>query len=505
MLPPIIRRASKSGKNDLGNNDPRKNDLRKNDLRKNDPRSRERGVTIALVAVAMVGIIAMAALSIDIGTLYQAKAQAQRSADAAALTAARVISISGITGDPNNTSGAWQPTCGAAGTATLAAKAVAQAQSNFIGGVQASMVTVTYGTGAGTNDCSTLSGSTSGFTVNPTVNVYVQQATLPTFFGRIFGLIPGGTSSNSGVSATATAEVFNPSNSGSFASAGEMVPVQPRCVKPWIVPNTDPLHPAACSYPNCNPFVETTGGPTEGTIKNPGMLVNGVGTGVIGETFTLIADCGAGAPCVPLNNPPNPNVGTPLPALQYLPGLAPATSAAVPSCAATNPYQGAVAGCDQTTAYQCGVLGAANPNLVDLTESPGNAAGDTSTAAQCLIRQSALGPGLNGQDQLLTTSLPYQIQAGTANPIPGITSTSLVSSSTSIVSLPIYDGTVLGGGTQPPVNIVGFLQVFINYVDVNGNPNVTVLNVAGCGNGVISGTPALTGTSPVPVRLITPP
>ena len=65
MLSPLIRRA---GKND-GN-------------RNNDARSNERGVTIALVALAMVGIISMAALSIDVGTLYQAKAEAQRAADA---------------------------------------------------------------------------------------------------------------------------------------------------------------------------------------------------------------------------------------------------------------------------------------------------------------------------------------------------------------------------------------------------------------------------------------
>ncbi len=62
-------------------------------------RSGERGVTIALVAVAMFSIIAMAGLSIDIGTLYEASAEAQRAADAGALAAARVISISGITGD----------------------------------------------------------------------------------------------------------------------------------------------------------------------------------------------------------------------------------------------------------------------------------------------------------------------------------------------------------------------------------------------------------------------
>ncbi len=67
----------------------------------------ERGVTMVLVAVAMVAIVAMAALSIDIVTLYLAREEAQRSADAAALAAARVLSVSGITGDPSNSTGNW--------------------------------------------------------------------------------------------------------------------------------------------------------------------------------------------------------------------------------------------------------------------------------------------------------------------------------------------------------------------------------------------------------------
>src|ERR1035441_2188341 len=103
MLSPLIRRAGKDRK---------------------DARLKERGVTLALIAAAMVAIIAMAALSIDIGTLYQAKAEAQRAADAAALTGARVISISGITGDPLNggTDGSWADICGGTSSpATLAA------------------------------------------------------------------------------------------------------------------------------------------------------------------------------------------------------------------------------------------------------------------------------------------------------------------------------------------------------------------------------------------------
>ena len=67
-------------------------------------RTQERGVTMLLVAVAMVAIIGMAALSIDVITLYLAREEAQHSADSAALGAAKVLSLSGITGDP-----VWKP------------------------------------------------------------------------------------------------------------------------------------------------------------------------------------------------------------------------------------------------------------------------------------------------------------------------------------------------------------------------------------------------------------
>src|SRR5208337_3359898 len=77
--------------------------------RERDP---ERGVTMLLVVVAMVAIIGMAAMSIDLVTLFLARQEAQRSADAAALAAARIISLSGMTGDPNNGSSSWQAVCG---------------------------------------------------------------------------------------------------------------------------------------------------------------------------------------------------------------------------------------------------------------------------------------------------------------------------------------------------------------------------------------------------------
>jgi Putative Flp pilus-assembly TadE/G-like len=63
-------------------------------------RTSESGVTMVLMALTMVAILAMAALSIDVVTLYLANAEAQRSADTAALAAARVLSLTGMTGDP---------------------------------------------------------------------------------------------------------------------------------------------------------------------------------------------------------------------------------------------------------------------------------------------------------------------------------------------------------------------------------------------------------------------
>src|SRR5271163_3891063 len=217
MLSPLIRRAGTDRSTTNRNT-------------RNDTHSNERGVTIALVALSMVGIIAMAALSIDVGTLYQAKAEAQRAADAGALAAARLISISGVTGDPNNTTASsWEATCGASGAATLAAKTVAQTQSNFVSGVVAT-VTVGYGPGGSASDCSSLATAGSAFSVNPTVTVSVQNPKVPTFFAHVFGLFNANWNATS-VSATATAEVYNPSGSGLLANG--MVPVQPRCVKPW--------------------------------------------------------------------------------------------------------------------------------------------------------------------------------------------------------------------------------------------------------------------------------
>lgn len=466
-----------------------------------------------LVAAAMVAIIGMAVLSIDVVTLYLAKEEAQRSADAAALAAARVLSLSGITGDPTNSTSNWGAICGASGTATLQAQAVVA--QNIVGNQTTPTVAVTYSAGTngtvgtGVTDCSSL--ATSAFGVNPMVTVKVTQAGLPNFFSRIWSR------TGNSISATATAEAFNPSNSGNAGNqaSGPITPVQPRCVKPWVVPNLDPMNPVGCTT-NCTGFVDRT----SGAIQHQGISLNGTGTtGVIGETFWMVPDCQHGNPnnCNPLASPqanfPTSGFSPGPPNLLSLPGQTTATVTAIPSCSGGDPYEEAIEGCDSPANYQCGVL---NQNVIDLTKhNPG--VNSITDAVKCLIHQTdaTIIASSTGQDYLKTTgtfgypsAYPFQILAGSGNPLGASLAGTPITSSNSIVSLPIYDQIAVpspAGNTVTNVTFVGFLQVFINAVDVNGNRLVTVLNVSGCGNGTNLTGSAVQGSSPVPVRLITPP
>ena len=479
----------------------------------------ERGVTMIIVALAMIAIIALAALSIDVITLYLAREEAQRSADSAALAAAKIISVSGLTGDPTNSTGNWGKICGPDdginGLATRTAKAVAG--QDAVGGAVATTINVTYSAeNSGTSgDCTTL--TSSAFGINPMVTVQLQRTSLPSFFSRIWG------NTGNSVSAKASAETFNPSNWGSNAdSGGTIIPVQPRCVKPWVVPNMDPGN-GSCTAATCKKFVNLA----DGSIQSPGISLNGgAATGAIGETFWLDSDCHGNPPgscstrtASPQANyvpppPGSPAVNTP-PNLLYVPGqVGPGTPLAIPSSCSGDDYQNAIVGCDQPANYYCGFPPASspgNPNAVDLTINPRVA---TSNGGQCLIHQTNPNDVTtsSGQDTLnpfgAPSSYPFQILAGSGNPT-GLNGTPVTTSS-SIVSIPIYDQVTtpsLAGNARTEVIFVGFLQVFINAVNQLGNLNVTVLNVVGCSNG--SGLPVSTtaqvGNSPVPVRLITPP
>jgi hypothetical protein len=264
-------------------------------------------------------------------------------------------------------------------------------------------------------------------------------------------------------------------------------------VKPWIVPNIDPTPPG-------QPFINLT----NGSIVNQG--ISQLGKGVIGEKFTLAADCHHGrANCTGANmiaNPPASTGGV----IYYIPALVTGTPSAVPSCATADAFEEASGGCDQSTVYACGTQLGTQADLSENPVKPNGRNGDTGTAVECLTNSKS-----GGQDQLNPASFPLQIQAGSGSPLVkgGIVSSgSVITTSSSIVTIPVYDST-RGAlvGTQPQVTIVGFLQIFIQNIANNGELNVYVMNVAGCGNGQttpVSATPVF-GTSPVPVRLITTP
>src|SRR5277367_6963974 len=57
----------------------------------------ERGQTLILVAVSLIALMGMAALAVDLVTLYAARSEVQRAADAAALAGAKALADSGIT------------------------------------------------------------------------------------------------------------------------------------------------------------------------------------------------------------------------------------------------------------------------------------------------------------------------------------------------------------------------------------------------------------------------
>ena len=131
----------------------------------------------------------------------------------------------------------------------------------------------------GGNGCG--SGGPIAFGVNPQVTVTITRPNLPLYFAPAMrAFFSPGASRSVTVGATATAEAFNPSNSLNFTPSGQQMTVAPRCVKPWIIPNIDPVtHPG---HPVGTPFVNTV----DGSIIDDGLAAP-FGTGVIGEQFIV--------------------------------------------------------------------------------------------------------------------------------------------------------------------------------------------------------------------------
>ena len=242
--------------------------------------SREGGQTIAVVAVSMVSVLAMAALAIDLTTLYVARGEIQRAADAAALAGAKAFVDSGVTTNPSNPNlqNLAQTMAGDFATAVLSQNKVAGAIPQFINGTPT--VSLTFSIPGSPN----IAG-------NPRIMVTLQRTGLPLFFARTWA------GSIASVSATAIAEAYNPTYAQN--NTGTFVPPAPKCVKPLLVPNVDKIQGV--------PYVNTVTG-----------AIYAAPSSFIGETIALSSACqgNGNSGCNlagPPGNPKAPNPGEYLP------------------------------------------------------------------------------------------------------------------------------------------------------------------------------------------------
>ncbi len=428
----------------------------------------EHGQTIILVAIAMIALLAMAALAIDVVTLYVARSEAQRAANAAALAGAKMFAASGFTSQGTNTTISSGDVCNAAKSAALTVAA-----QNLVAGQPAVAIVVPPCPG----------GSSL---LNPHITISVTRTGLPTFFARIWGK-----TSNS-ISATATAEAYNPS----YDSPELVHPAIRVSAKPWLIPNCNPgVAPpctAAASY-----FFDPA---NNYALKNqtPPYL-GGNFTFRQRNSMTPVSPAG---PYYVIGSLPQATV-------------CPSPSAQPPnSCSqlGSSPIYDDIACSEASQANQlsCGDTVSVDPNT-------GQPAMITSTigGTQCLIHTNTTGaPGVPSEQDEFTepngaNTPPVMITGGTENPNPNLQTIQNISRSDSIVTVPVYDGQTdlcNGSGTcQTNVMVVGFLQLGIRYITNTGRIHAVVINAAGCNPTPSGGTVSGGGVSPIPVRLITPP
>jgi hypothetical protein len=439
-------------------------------VRRFQSRKDERGQTLLLVVVCIAVLVGMAALAIDIATLYTASNETRRTAEAAALAGAHAIASSGVTSGWLTQAQACSGNVGSPGLAEQRALAIV-AQSPVAGGA------------------ATLQATSCNFGVvtNPQFTVTVQRTGLPTFFGRIWGSVAGT------ATASATAEAYNPSG-----TTGP--PIQVGSVKPWAVPNCDPNNSgtpnSACTGIASGFFVDPA---NNYAVANPGTAVAKV---------VDLAEATLGS-----NNTQPPIGGGTVPVINFLAVDVP-ISASTASCPASQTLS-CVASLQPATPGYPETIACANSQLLSCGQTLNVYSGSGSTppqisspnAALCLIHADATGTN-RGQDlfcshasnPICSPGSPIPIDGGPNNPDPSLQASNNISRSDSVVTVPIY---CTGAGCSTnPLTIIGFLQLGIARVRNAGPLRAIVMNVVGCGS--TSGTNPVSGggVSPIPVRLV---
>lgn len=430
----------------------------------------QKGQTIALVAVSMVSFVAMGALAIDLTSLYSARGEIQRAADAAALAGAKAFVDSGVTTDPGNSN--------------LRTIALNMAQSYAAGA--ASQNLVANGTAQLAAGSPAVDYSLAG---NPRITVTLQRTGLPLFFARMWG------NRFASVSATAAAEAYNPAFSQ--ANGGSFLPSAPKCVKPILLPNNDPT--------------------TRDLLVDPQTGQVSTGT-VIGEQFTYKTACGPGGGKAKICNLPPakgglPGFQPPSPG-QYLPLLVGTThqycqGSSAQGCASNaSDFEQSVECCDGTpfNAPQCGTSStiATWDQTVD-ARGTGVGGSPISSGLQCLIHAQGNGQDILDPSAFSSGNGPLLISPGSFKQTRyGLSSGAIIATSDSVITVPLFDnrGAFLPDNGQ--VKIVGFLTLFVTAANGNqGDFDATIMNVTGCGNSPSTSAPVSGGgVSAIPVRLI---
>ncbi|HEV2388214.1 MAG TPA: pilus assembly protein TadG-related protein [Candidatus Acidoferrales bacterium] len=300
--------------------------------------------------------------------------------------------------------------------------------------------------------------------IEPQVTVTVRRSNVPTIFAKILG------QGVANVSAVATAEAYESGTIG--------------CVVPFLLADCQPYDASLGSYNAC-PTLPGTATPSYFFI-NPG---NGdIDRALIGQSILLHTTT--------VNS-------SPVASQWYLASLG-GTGTPSRSVLRTN-----IENCS-VNAVTCG------DNQVPIPTIPGTSVGPVDQGVDALIGASGDGP-LNGQDVLVSSNPLIIASGGPSGPLSG-------GPSRSMASIPVYDNvnaasppsTALVPGFQNQVHIVGYIQVFINYVakpgltsslpapcdtspgPFNNSPVcVTILSIGNC-----PAAPVTSTFSTVPVRLI---
>lgn len=469
----------------------------------NSQRWSDKGAMLLVVAASLVVLLGMSALSIDLVTGYLARVQCQRAADAAALAGASEFLTQACT-----STGGCAP--GGPQEAMATQQAVAVAGQNPVMGLAPTSSTI-----------GTVFTYPNSLEPQITVTVYrdtTHQDSLPTMFAKIFGI------DHMDISASATAEAYNPSGAGTPTAAG--------CVKPFLVPNCDPNFPVLKGDPKGNPSCVCGG---QGLAL--GDCAGGLGNSYVMSYYVYPVNSTSGAPGALVH----PGVcswnGT------YCSGGDVGSewvlhSTGTPSQWNTIAFGNANVTSMSASEYRAYITECAPQKIAcqsTLNSLTGAKVGPTNQGIEALINASGLGMN-QGQDFMCSptfsggsgycTSEPFAITPGSNNPY-NMTQTFYGGPSDSIATVVVYDcpfssdtgcydptqpnAVTLSPGSNNLVTVEGFMQIFVQDVEHTGSDdlvNTVVLNVVGCGgtstnNGNGSVPPAVApGGSPIPIRLI---